>query len=227
MDASSRSPKLKLALLGLARTLLLLLLFGLAGCGAVPKVVILNDPLSGEEHLQLGLSYEARGAWDLAIVEYQAALDKGGSPSVIQGYLGNVYYAKKNYAAAEQAYRKSLRLDSQNAPILNNLASLYLIEERDLLEAERWVQQAIEIDPARKPYYLDTLAAIYLARAEYEPALAAVREAKALAPSDPLLLKQLSEQQNHVLELLEEKTSNGVAAPVESNPNGRAGEGVD
>lgn len=231
MDASSRSPKLKLALLGLARTLLLLLLsgllFGLASCGAVPKVVILNDPLSGEEHLQLGLSYEARGVWDLAIVEYQAALDKGGSPSVIQGYLGNVYYAKKNYAAAEQAYRKSLRLDPRNAPILNNLASLYLIEERDLLEAERWVQQAIEIDPARKPYYLDTLAAIYLARAEYEPALAAVREAKASAPSDPLLLKQLSEQQNHVLELLEEKTSNGVAAPVESNPNGRAGEGVD
>lgn len=145
---------------------------------------------------------------------------------MIEGYLGNVYYAKKDYIAAEQAYRKSLRLDSRNAPILNNLASLYLIEKRDLLEAERWVQQAIEIDPARKPYYLDTLAAIYLARAEYEPALAAVREAKALAPSDPLLLKQLSEQQN-VLELLEEKTSNGVAAPVESNPDGRAGEGVD
>lgn len=139
----------------------------------------------------------------------------------------SVYYAKKNYAAAEQAYRKSLRLDPRNAPILNNLASLYLIEGRDLLEAERWVQHAIEIDPARKPYYLDTLTAIYLARAEYEPALAAVREAKALAPSDPLLLKQLSEQQNHVLELLEEKTSNGAAAPVESNPNGRSGEGVD
>lgn len=213
--------------MGPVRTLLLFLLFVLAGCGSIPKVVLLNDPLSAQEHLQLGLSYEARGAWDLAIVEYRAALNKGGAPSVIQGYLGNVYYAKKDYIAAEQAYRKSLRLDPRNAPILNNLASLYLVDGRDLREAERWVQQAIGLDPARKPYYLDTLAAIYLARAEYEPALAAYREAEALAPSDTLLLKQLSEQQDHVLELLEEKTSNGAAPSVESNPSGRAGEGRD
>lgn len=198
--------------MGRARTLLLLfLLFGLAGCGGVPKIIALNDPLSGEEHLQLGLSYEARGEWDLAIVEYQTALDKGESPSVIQGYLGNVYYGKKDYTAAEQAYKKSLRLNPQNAPILNNLASLYLVEEKDLFDAERFVQQAIEIDPARKPYYLDTLGAIYLARTEYEPALAAYREAKALAPSDLFLLKQLSERQDHVLKLLEDKTSNRVS----------------
>lgn len=214
--------------MGRVRTLLLLfLLFGPAGCGAVPKVVILNDPLSGEEHLQLGLSYEARGEWDLAIAEYQAALDKGGTPSVIQGYLGNVYYAKKEYAAAEQAYRKSLHLDPRNAPVLNNLASLYLAEQKKLREAERWVQQAIEIDPARKPYYLDTLGAIYLARAEYESALAAFREAAALTPSDPIFRQQLSEQQKHVLELLDEKASNQEIAPVKSNRGGQINEDRD
>ncbi len=194
-----------------ARALLFLLFFGLAGCGAIPKLIVLNDPLSSQEHLQLGLSYEAQGAWDLALMEYQTALDKGGSPSVIQGYLGNVYYGKKDYPAAEQAYKKSLRLNSRNAPILNNLASLYLIEGKDLFEAERFVQRAIEIDSARKPYYLDTLGAIYLARGEYEPALAAYREAEAAAPSDLFLLKQLSERRNHVLELLEEKTANRVS----------------
>ena len=207
--------------------LLLLFFSGWAGCGTIPKVIILNDPLSSKEHLQLGLSYEARGEWDLAILEYQTALDKGGSPSVIQGYLGNAYYAKKNYIAAEQAYRKSLHLDARNAPILNNLASLYLAERRDLLEAERLTQQAIGIDPARKPYYLDTLGAIYLARTEYELALAAYREATALASSDPALLRQLSEQQNHVLELLEEKTSNRESAPERSNRGGRLNEDPD
>ncbi|MDC4223927.1 MAG: tetratricopeptide repeat protein [Candidatus Manganitrophus sp.] len=198
--------------MGPARTLLaLFLFFGMTGCGTIPKIVILNDPLSGREHLQLGFSYEARGEWDLAIAEYQRAIEKGEAPSVIQGYLGNVYYGKKDYTAAEQAYKKSLHLHPQNAPVLNNLASLYLVEGRDLLEAERLVQQAIEIDPARKSYYLDTLAAIYLARADYEPALAAYREAEAFAPSDLFLLKQLSERQDHVLELLEEKTSNRVS----------------
>lgn len=185
--------------------LFLLFLFGPTGCGTFPKIIILNDPLSGEEHLQLGLSYEARGEWDLAISEYQTALDKGGSASVIQGYLGNAHYGKKDYIAAEQAYQKALHLNPRNAPILNNLASLYLIERRDLLEAERFVQQAIEIDPTRKPYYLDTLGAIYVARTEYELALAAYREAAALLPSDPVLLNQLSERQKHVLELLDEK----------------------
>lgn len=201
--------------------LLLLLIVGPAGCGTIPKVIVLNDPLSNEEHLQLGLSYEARGEWDLAISEYETALDKGGSASVIQGYLGNAYYGKKDYIAAEQAYRKSLHLNARNAPVLNNLASLYLVDRKDLLEAERFVQQAIEIDPARKPYYLDTLAAIYLARTEYEAALAAYREATALSPSDPVLLKQLHEQQNHVLELLEEKASDRAHAPVKSNREDR------
>jgi tetratricopeptide (TPR) repeat protein len=206
---------------------LLLFLFGQSGCGAVPKVVILHDPLSSEEHLQLGLSYEARGEWDRAILEYQTALEKGGPPSVIQGYLGNAHYGKKDYIAAERAYRKSLDLNPQNAPVLNNLASLYLLEGKDLREAERWVHQAIEIDPARKPYYLDTLGAIYLARAEYEPALAAYREATTFSPSDPVLLEQLSKQQDHVLELLEEKTMDDAIAPMESNPGGRTGEDRD
>ncbi|MFQ5950231.1 MAG: hypothetical protein ACE5J1_06050, partial [Nitrospiria bacterium] len=49
------------------------LLFGLVGCGAVPKIIILEDPLTHEEHLQLGLSYEAKGEWDLALSEYKAA----------------------------------------------------------------------------------------------------------------------------------------------------------
>ena len=205
--------------MGLIRLLLLFLFFfGPAGCGTLPRVIVLHDPLSGQEHLQLGLSYEARGEWDLAIQEYQTALDKGGSPAVVQGYLGNVYYAKKDYAAAERAYHTSLRLNPRNAPILNNLASLYLAEKRDLLEAERLVQQAIGLDPARKPYYLDTLGAIYLERADYDLALAAYREAAALSPSDPDLFRQLHEKQDHVLKLLEEKTSNREADPVKSIP---------
>ncbi len=197
------------------RLLLPLFFFGLVGCGIIPKVIVLNDPLSGEEHLQLGLSYEARGEWDLAISEYQTAIDKGASPAVVQGYLGNAYYGKQDYVAAEQAYRTSLRLDARNAPILNNLASLYLVNRKDLLQAERFIQQAIEIDPTRKPYYLDTLGAIYLERAEYEVALAVYREAAALSLSDPKFLHQLREKQDHVLELLEKPHIKNTPGEIE------------
>ena len=118
--------------MGRYRWMLFFLILGLAGCGAVPRVVILQDPLSADEHLNLGLSYEAKGEWDLAVSEYQAALKKGGPPSVIQGYLGNVYYAKNDFPAAKRAYRRSLQENPKNAPILNNLANVYLIERRGL-----------------------------------------------------------------------------------------------
>src|SRR3569832_1366626 len=141
-------------------------LLGMSGCGTVPKIIVLKDPLSNEEHLRLGLSYEAQGQWDLALSEYDAALKKGGPSSVIEGYRGTVYFSRKDYSSAEDAYRKSLSENPRNAPVLNNLASLYLVRKENLEEAERLVRRALEIDPPRKPYYLDTLGALFLERNE-------------------------------------------------------------
>ncbi|MBI3802557.1 MAG: tetratricopeptide repeat protein [Nitrospirae bacterium] len=193
----------------LRAALLVFFVIGSAGCGTMPRIVILNDPLSAEEHLQLGLSYEAHHEWDQALSEYRKALEKGGPSSVILGYLGNVYYAKKDYPAAEEAYQKSLHGNPQNAPVLNNLASLYLIKQKELVEAERLVQRAIAADPTRKPYYLDTLGEIYLARAEYDLAFAAYREATQLAAADPALQQQMQERQRSVLELLDRNETAG------------------
>ncbi len=35
----------------------------ITGC-SMPQIVVLNDPLTAEEHLQLGLSYEKKGLID-------------------------------------------------------------------------------------------------------------------------------------------------------------------
>ncbi len=199
----------------------MLLSIGLIGCGTLPKVVVLNDPLSAKEHLQLGLSYEAKGEWNLAISEYQAALEKGESPSTIQGYLGNVYYGKKNYPKAEKSYRKALQLDPGNAPVLNNLAALYLNEGKELIEAERLVQRAIEVDPTRKSYYLDTLGEIYLARREYDFALTVFQEAKGLVPLDSPLFFQFEECRKRLLELLD-----GEGQPEEEAVGGSGCKGM-
>ena len=184
------------------------LLLGLTGCGTVPKIIFLKDPLSSEEHLRLGLSYEGQGQWDLALSEYEAALKKGGSPSVIYGYRGNVYFSKKDYASAKDAYQKSLSENPQNGPVLNNLAFVYLVQKKNLKEAERLIRSAIEIDPSRKPYYLDTLGTVFLERDEPDLALSAYREAEALAPGDLAFLRHLETHQKRVLDLME-KTPSG------------------
>ena len=151
----------------------------------------------------MGLSYEAQGQWDLALSEYEAALKKGGSSSVIEGYRGNVYFSKKDYASAKDAYRKSLSENPQNAPVLNNLAFLYLVRKENLKEAEGLVRRAIEIDPARKPYYLDTLGSLFLERNEPDLALSVYQEAETLAPSDPAFLDHLHDSKKKVLDRLE------------------------
>lgn len=203
----------------LAIVLSFLSLSGIAGCGSVPKIIILKDPLSSEEHLRLGLSYEAQGQWDLALSEYEAALEKGGPSSLIQGYRGNVYFSKKEYPSAKAAYQKSLSENPQNAPVLNNLAFLYLAQKENLKEAERLIHRAIEADPPRKPYYLDTLGGVYLERGEPDLALSAYREAEQLAPADPSFLDHLQDNQKRVLDLLEK------SSPVASDPEMRKGAG--
>ena len=190
---------------------LVLLLMGMASCRSIPRIVILHDSLSMKEHLQLGVAYESQGFWDLAISEYQAALKKGGSLSLIKGNMGNIYYIKKEYLAAEAAYREALRSDSRNAPILNNLANLYLVQKKNLKKAEGLVQKAIALDRSRdrshQPVYLETLGSIYLAQGDYLAALVSYEKAEELAPQNSPLKSRLKENKEQTKALLKENNT--------------------
>jgi len=160
----------------------MLLLCGVVGCVAMPRIVVLTDPLTSQEHLQLGLLREADGRWDEALDEYQAALS-GHETLAAQaraeawGALGNAYRLAGRRAAAGRAYRESLRLRPDNAPILNNLAHLYLEGATRLGEADLLVRQAMALDPARRAVYLITLGSIHATRGETEMSRAAYDEA--------------------------------------------------
>lgn len=120
----------------------LLLSLLISGC-SMPKVVILNDPLSAEEHLQLGLSYEKKGLLEEAIKHYEDA-----SKSDARGFLfmGNLYLNQNKYNEAEENYRKAIKKDSNLADAYNNLAWLYYQKGEKLEEAEELVKKAIEIE---------------------------------------------------------------------------------
>lgn len=132
-----------------------LVLFALCtfGCG-FPRIIILDDPLSPEEHINLGVAYEKQGELDNALKEYKKASEK---IPLAYLYMGNIYLQKNEHENAEASYKKAIRKDSQNADARNNLAWLYYLTKENLDEAENLALEAIALNPAKKDVYHDTL----------------------------------------------------------------------
>ena len=126
----------------------------LATSCSLPRVIILKDPLTPEEHLNLGVTYEQQGEFDNAIKEYNLAAKK--LPRAFL-YLGNAYLQKKDWKEAESFYRKAIREEPENADAYNNLAWLYYMKKENLDQAEKLVQRALELNPAKGDIYRDTL----------------------------------------------------------------------
>lgn len=129
------------------------------GCGSIPQIIVLEDPLTPEEHLNLGIAYEKKGEFDPAIKEYEAAAKK---LNIANLYIGNAYLEKKDFNKAETYYTRAIETD--NDPRLgdayNNLAWLYYLKNEQLDKAEALVMKAIEVNPAGAGNYKDTLAQI-------------------------------------------------------------------
>lgn len=181
---------------------------GGVSCSAIPKVRILHDPLTAQEHLTLGVAYESQGKLDLAISEYEAALRKDSKELGIKAlvFLGNGYAQKGEYRQAERYYRKALAREPDNGQALNNLAWVYFQQRKKLREAEEMVRQALEGHPAKdsvRAGYLDTLSEILIGQARFSEALNHLQEAERLAAqNDPSLLPQIYSNQARIYESL-------------------------
>jgi len=109
----------------------------------MPSIAVLHDPLTPQEHLQLGLSYEKKGLIEDAIKHYEEASKEDAKGFL---FLGNLYLNQNNYDKSEEYYKKAIRKNDKLADAYNNLAWVYCLQRKNLDEAEELVKKATEIE---------------------------------------------------------------------------------
>ncbi len=162
----------------------------LSGC-SLPKIIVLHDPLSADEHVRLGGIYDAQGKTELARDQYRAAVRQDKKHIHAWTLLGDNAYRLREYGEAEKAYGKALALDPKNGNLNNNLAWVYVQQDRKLNKAQDLVMEALELTPDHRPYYLDTLGVIQLKLGKVKDAIASlVRSTETIPRDQPALLAE-------------------------------------
>lgn len=130
---------------------LVVLLIITSSCG-LPRIIVLNDPLTPEEHINLGVSYENKGELDAALKEYETASKK---LPIAYLYIGNIYFQKNDFENAEKNFKKAIK-KTEDLMAYNNLAWLYYTMNKNLEEAEKLARKAVELSPQSQDF-VDTL----------------------------------------------------------------------
>lgn len=158
--------------------LLILLLAG--GCSRMPKIIVLEDPLTAAEHVELGVAYERKGELDLAKREYERAIGKEKSHFRARVNLGNVFLAKKEYGQARAEYLLALDIRPKEAEAANNLAWCAIMSGEGTEEAIARMEDIVREPAGRRPEFLDTLGVLLLRANRPDAAGEALAEAETL-----------------------------------------------
>lgn len=187
---------------------------GSSACSDIPQIRVLHDPLTAEEHVTLGLTYESQGHPELAANEYRTALRRkpGFVPALVG--LGNITFAEGALEESETYYQQALAASPDHPGANNNLAMLYLARDKNLPEAEQLALRALSQTGPLRPYVLDTLAHIYARQERFEEALAAMENAEATAPMhDKILHERLIRLRNEILKIHSQAGRNRTTEP--------------
>ena len=139
------------------------------------------DPVTAA--LRAAVRLEDEGKLALAAHEYREILKEHPASALAWTNLGNVEMRLGRKAAAEEAFRKALEIDSDSADTLNNLAWL-LYEEKRVDEAEPFARKAAITKAPDSWMRLDTLARILAARGACDEARMTFRQAIAAVPEN-------------------------------------------
>ncbi|MEQ9619400.1 MAG: tetratricopeptide repeat protein [Deltaproteobacteria bacterium] len=122
----------------------------------------MKDPLTAEEHNNLGVIYEREGKHELALREYKRASAIDGELVTPIVNTGNVYLKLGKYKKAVKYYKKALKKDPANIEAANNLASAYIETGENLEEGLSYLLAATKLQEPVPAYALDTVGVLYL-----------------------------------------------------------------
>jgi tetratricopeptide (TPR) repeat protein len=197
-QAHAYRPKVKSHLIKQAYLIFIVSLI-ISGCGSLPiNVLLMKDPLTAEEHNDLGVAYESEVKYELAIREYKAALKKNNELIVPLVNIGNVYLKQQNYSEAEKYYEMALRMDPHNLDAANNLASLYLIVGKEYQNALETLTSAVVFNKGFPAYAMDTMGVLYHRLGNPDKALFFLTNACENAQGNNELIKEID---NHLKDL--------------------------
>ena len=137
--------------------ILLLVLLLAGGCSRVPKIIVLEDPLTAVEHVELGVAYERKGELDLARREYEMALRKDRKFFLARLNLGNVFLANKEYGKAREEYLRALELRPGDPEATNNLSWAALDSGDGIEDALARMEAVVSGPSGGRATFLDTL----------------------------------------------------------------------
>ena len=156
----------------------------LVGCAAAGPP---RDPLTADEHNDLGVAYFERNEPRRALGEFERAvgLRPGWARALVN--LGDARLAVGDVGGAIEAYGRAVAIAPDDPGAANNLAWALLQDPVRWPEAEPIIEGALARRPEPRGYYLDTLGALRLRKGDNQGALDAFRAALAdgALPSGP------------------------------------------
>jgi tetratricopeptide (TPR) repeat protein len=150
------------------------------------KVLENLDPDSreaGDLHLRMGETYRRKGDAEAAIASLIRASELLPDQPAVVGTLALVLDSCGRKAEAEQAYRATLQLDSDNAIAMNNLAFLLAERGEDLDHAWGYARRAMELMPEDVDM-IDTAGWVQYKRQEMDAALGLFAKAVGKEPGN-------------------------------------------
>jgi tetratricopeptide (TPR) repeat protein len=116
------------------------------------------------------------------------ANDNPALKAAIYSNLGDTYHSLNRDLESDSAYEKSLKLDPENAFVLNNYSYYLSVRKVNLERAKQMSAYANKLDPENDSF-MDTYAWILFQLGEYKDAIAFQANAVAKNPTNPTLLE--------------------------------------
>ena len=132
-------------------------------------------------HMRGALALQ-RNKYDDAIVLYNEALkhaDNDTLRSSLWGSIGDVEHQRNEMKRCYKAYDKALKLNADNAMVLNNYAYFLSLDERDLERALTMITRALALSQ-NNATYLDTMAWVLYKLGRYSEAKKYMQQALSL-----------------------------------------------